>query len=101
MDTGERFDNINVVKGLVKQTGVKVVWNLVEIVEQSSPPFDFDYVIGYSILGIVAMSSIMVPLPVQVNKTTISEMYEITMDEVEQYFTWFCKLGILRRYSNE
>jgi len=98
MDMGERYDNIEVVKGLVLQTGVKSVWDLLEIIEHSPPPFNFDLDIGYSVLGIVAMSSIMVPFPVQVNKKTISEMYELTMDEVEQYFTWFCKIGMLRRY---
>ena len=98
MDTGERFDNIEVVKGLVLQTGVKSVWNLVEIIDQVSPSFNFDLDIGYSILGIVAMSSIMVPFPVQVNKITICEMYELTMDEVDQYFDWFCQIGMLRKY---
>lgn len=98
MDTGERFDNMNTVNQLVQQTGVKVVWDLDEIVKQSPPSFDFDIAIGYSILGIVAMSSIMVPFPVEVNKNTISEMYELTMDEVEEYFAWFCQRGILRSY---
>ena len=98
MDSGERFDNMEVVKGLVLQTGVKSVWNLVDIIDQSPPPFNFDLEIGYSILGIVAMSSIMVPFPVQVNKLTICEMYELPMDEVERYFDWFCTIGMLRRY---
>lgn len=89
---------MRVVEGLVKQTDVKSIWNLVDVDTQSPPPFDFDHDIGYSILAIVAMSSIMVPFPVQVNKNTISEMYEISMDDVEHYFAWFCQLGILRKY---
>ena len=98
MDADERFNNIETVKGLVQQTGVKSVWNLVDIIDQVPPSFNFDLEIGYSILGIVAMSSIMVPFPVQVNKDTLCEMYELTMDEVDQYFDWFCKIRMLRRY---
>lgn len=98
MNADDRFHNYSVVKGLVEQTGVEVVWDLDKIVKHTPPPFDFDNEVGYAILGIVAMSSIMVPFPVQVNKDTISGIFEIPMEEVEQYFTWFCELSILRRY---
>lgn len=97
MTPEDRSYNIQVVEGLVEQTGVKSIWDLPWIAEQHSPPFAFDENIAYSILGIVAMSSIMVAWPIVVNLVTISEMYEIPMDEVEDYFDWFCKIKILRK----
>ena len=97
MTPEDREYNIQVVEGLVEQTGVKSVWDLPRIAEQRSPPFAFDENIAYSILGIVAMSSIMVAWPIVVNLKTISEMYMIPMDEVEDYFDWFCQIKILRK----
>ena len=97
MTPEDREHNIQVVDGLIDQTGVKSIWDLFYLVEQSPPSFEFDSMIGYSILGIVAMSSIMLEWPIVINKKTISEMYHISMDEVEQYFDWFCHLGILRK----
>lgn len=97
MTPEDRAYNIQVVEGLVEQTGVRSVWDMSEIAEQYSPPFAFDEDIAYSILGIVAMSSIMVKWPVVVNLKTISEMYELPMDEVEDYFDWLCAIRILRK----
>ena len=97
MTPEDRDYNIRVVEGLVEQTGVKSIWDLFHIVEQKPAPFEFDYLVGYAILGIVAMSSIMVSWPVVLNKSTISELYDISIDEVEEYFDWFCQLEILRK----
>ena len=97
MNPEDRAYNIQVVEGLVDQTGVRSIWNLRQLAEQFPPSFLFDKNIAYSILGVVAMSSIMVAWPVVINKKTIHEMYMIPMDEVEGYFDWFCRLGILRK----
>ncbi len=88
---------MEVVAGLVEQTGVREVWDLNRAVDHHPPPFAFDEDIAYSILGVVAMSSIMVAWPVVVNQKTLSEMYMIPLDEVEDYFDWLCDMGILRK----
>ena len=97
MTPEDRDHNREVVDGLIDQTGVIFIWDLSEVALSLSPSFELDDDIGYAILGVVGMSSIMVPWPVVINKKTISEMYHISLDEVEQYFDWFCELGILRK----
>lgn len=98
MNAGERFDNLNMINKMVLQTGVESIWNLTHFVKSAPPLFKFDYAVAYAILGLVGRATLAIPFPVGINKETISELYEIPLDNVEDYFVWLCRIGILRRF---
>ena len=99
MNQEDRFAGLGVVNDIIDRTGVELVWDLQHLAERLDPPVGFDLEIGYAILGIVAASSIVMPNPVKVNKPMISELYEITLEELNQYFDWLCHIGLLRAYE--
>ena len=97
MDTGERFDNLMMFKRMRDCTGVDQVWTLSTFIKHTPPLFTFDYDIAYSILAMMATAELHVSRAVQVNKVALSDLWEISMENIESYFDWFCKVEILRK----
>lgn len=96
MDTGERFDNINRFNKMIEHSNVRNIWPLEQFVRQSPPLFSFDYDTAYGLLAMVGAMAVMNVGSVSINKEGIGELYETTGDNIHEYFSWFCKIGLLR-----
>lgn len=96
MTPEERTFHLRTVNKMIVQTGVEDIWNLTDFVNKFPPPFKFNYLVGYTVLGLVGLAAIMVDRPVHINKNMVCELYELSTYEVEQYFNWFCFIGILK-----
>lgn len=96
MNAGERFDNINRFNKMIERSNVKNIWPLENFVRQSPPIFSFDYDTAYGILAMVGAMAVMNTAPVQINEKAIGELYETTGDNIQEYFKWFCKIGLLK-----
>ena len=99
MGPEEREFHMRTVNKMIVQTGVEDVWNLTDFVSKFPPPFKFNYLVGYTVLGLVGLSSIMVDHPVHINKNMIRDLYELSDYQVEQYFNWFCHIKILKEFK--
>ena len=98
MNSGERFDNLMMFKRMKESTGVERVWNLSTFVKHTPPVFNFDYDVAYAILAMMGAAALQAPFPVQVNKEALSELWEISLANIQSYFDWFCKVEILRQF---
>lgn len=97
MNPGERFDNLMMFKRMRECTGVDRVWKLSTFIKHTPPLFTFDYDVAYSILGMMATAELHASRPIQVNKNALCDLWEISMENIESYFDWFCKVEILRQ----
>jgi hypothetical protein len=98
MNDGDRFDIKHNLAHIEQTLGVRDLWSLPQYVKQLPPMFSFDYDTAYTILTILANAAVERPLPVLVNMAGLGELYQIDAKNVEAYFHWLCKVGILKAY---
>ena len=99
MDAGERFDNIAMFGRMMRQTQVRRVWKLDSFIEDYPPEFDFDTDVAYLFLGMMAAAELQFAHPVTVNFSGLAETFDLELDHIYQYFLWFERAGILKRYA--
>jgi len=98
MDDGARYDIKRNLARMEKLLCVRDVWDLAKYVKQAPPVFTFDYDTAYAILTILSSAAVEHPAPVIVNMKGLGELYKIDAENVEAYFYWLCKVGILKAY---